>query len=106
ALPVEDDGDARAVLEGAALGAYSFAGRSEDRPGFAKEVQVAVGDAHVSDTAVRHSRVIAEAVHLSRDLGNTPPNILTPAAFADRVVAETADDPISVKVLDEEQLRE
>lgn len=108
ALPVDNDSDARAVLEGAALGAYAFVGeksKAGDKE-FAKEVHVAVGEAHVSDTAVRHARVLADAVHRSRDLGNTPPNILTPAAFADRVVAETTDLPVTVTVLDEQQLRD
>ena len=106
ALPVADDADARAVLEGAALGAYEYRRADAEGSGFANEVQVAVGDAHVSDTAVRQSRIIAEAVHRSRDLGNMPPNILTPAEFADRVVAETAEDPVTVTVMDEQQLRE
>lgn len=105
-LPVGDDADARAVLEGAALGAYAFVGEKSKTDGteFAREVHVAVGDAHVSDTAVRHAKVLADAVHRSRDLGNTPPNILTPAAFADRVVAETSELPVDVTVLDEQQL--
>ena len=108
ALPVEDDSAARAILEGAALGAYNFVGEKSKGDGkeFAKEVEVAVGDAHVSDTAVRHARVLAAAVHRSRDLGNTPPNILTPAAFADRVVEESAELPVTVTVLNEEELRE
>lgn len=107
ALPVASDSDASAVLEGAALGAYSFQGsKSRDPELFAREVQVAVGEAHCTDSVVRSARLISEAVHIARDLVNTPPNHLTPEIFADRVAEEAAGDSVSVTVLDDQQLRD
>ena len=104
ALPVASDSDASAVLEGAALGAYSFQGsKSRDPELFAREVQVAVGEAHCTDSVVRSARLISEAVHIARDLVNTPPNHLTPEIFADRVAEEAAGDSVSVTVLDDQR---
>ena len=105
AFPVSSDADATAVLEGAALGAYSFHGSKTAEPKlFAREVQVAVGEAHCTDTVVRNARVVSEAVHTARDLVNTAPNILTPATFADIVSDASANSALSVTVLDDQQL--
>ena len=107
ALPVASEDDARAVLEGAGLGAYSFHGSKTSSPEqFAREIQVAVGEAHCTDSVVRRARIVTEAVHTARDLVNTPPNQLTPEGFAEVVREQTADDDVTVTVLDEAALRE
>jgi leucyl aminopeptidase len=37
------------------------------------------------EPSVKAGQIIAEAVHLARDLGNAPANILTPVKFADKI---------------------
>lgn len=106
ALPVTTSDDVQAVLEGAALGAYRYEHR-EPAAGATQvcEIAVVAGDAEVSAYAVQSAGVAAKAVWLTRDLANTPPNLLSPVHFADRVVAETADSSLTVVVRDEERLR-
>lgn len=99
-----------AVATGHALGAYSFerfksspveeAQDSSDQrvglPSITSEAQAALAKA----------RVISDAVELTRNLVNTPPNALVPEEFADRVVAEFADSTVTVEVWDEPRLIE
>ncbi|SDR67742.1 leucyl aminopeptidase [Agrococcus carbonis] len=107
ALPAASAQDVQAVLEGAALGAYRYDAkrkRDEDAPRVC-EIAVVAGDAEVSAYAVQSAGVAAQAVWTTRDLANTPPNLLSPVDFADRVVASAADAGLSVVVRDEERLR-
>jgi len=58
-------------------------------------------------TAVERARVVADAVHGTRDLINTAPNDLYPATFADAAkaaVKELGAKGVKVTVLDEKQL--
>ncbi|ANJ27075.1 leucyl aminopeptidase [Agromyces aureus] len=106
-VPLEfaDDVEAaEALLEGAALGAYAFtAYRSEPR------TPVAVVTVHAAASAARvrldRVRVIADAVHRTKDLVNTPPVDLSPARLAE--IAVNAADAVGVTstVWDEEALQ-
>ena len=106
ALPCEDDDQAAAVLEGAALGAYAFTEyRSKSLAGQkapVRRVTVLAGD----DGAVRRATVLAEAVALVKDLVNTPPNDLPPAELAGRAAAAAEGTGVAVRVWDERQLVE
>ncbi|GEK81446.1 leucyl aminopeptidase [Agrococcus baldri] len=105
-LPVATDAEVQAVLEGAAMGAYRYAHRSrEDAKPAVCEIAVVAGEAEVSAAIVQSAGIAAQAVWTTRDLANTPPNLLSPVDFAERVVAETADSSLSVVVRDEERLR-
>ena len=90
ALPADEPGLVRAVVEGYHLGAYTFddyrSQRDDDRPG---EVVVLSEGARRADhvQAFEDAQVVAAAVVRTRDWVNTPPGDLTPAAFADTVVA-------------------
>ncbi len=53
---------------------------------------------------MRRATVLAEAVHATRDLVNTSPNDLYPAAFADAARAAVEGLPVTVQVLDEKKL--
>src|SRR5690349_22978232 len=95
ALPLPDDPDApallRAILEGALLGSYRFAGyKTKPQPGRRDPVsalQVYVPDA--ADSAARaeveRAEVVSRVVRLARDWVNAAPNELRPPQFADAV---------------------
>jgi leucyl aminopeptidase len=113
ALPTADEGDLVAVVEGALLGAYSYtAYRTGDTP--AKQTPVSTIEvvtpfarSERAKAAVARAQVVAAAVHGTRDLINTPPNHLFPAAFADAAKAAVKDlgaKGVRVTVLDEKQL--
>jgi leucyl aminopeptidase len=102
ALPARTATEAEAVTTGALLGAYSFRKyRATPAPSLA--VTVLTDDAN--GAAVRRGEVIAKAVNLVRDLVNTSPLDLSPAALADAAVqAAGAVDGVTFEVLDEAAL--
>jgi leucyl aminopeptidase len=115
ALPLPDDADApgvlRAILEGALLGSYRFAGyKTKPQPALrdpVSAIQAYVPDA--TDAAARsevaRAEVVSRVVRLARDWVNTAPNDLRPPQFADAVVAAAQDTGLAVEVLDFEQLK-
>jgi leucyl aminopeptidase len=115
ALPLPDDADApghlRAVLEGALLGSYRFAGyKTKPQPGRREPVtalQVYVPDA--ADAAARaevdRAEVVSRVVRLARDWVNAAPNELRPPQFADAVVAAAGSTGLAVEVLDFDELK-
>ena len=115
ALPLPDDEDApgvlRAILEGALLGSYRFAGyKTKPQPNRREPVaalQVHVPDANDGSAAaeVARAEAVARAVRLTRDWVNTPPNVLRPPEFADAVVAAAAGTGLEVEVLDFDELK-
>lgn len=111
ALPAEDVAQVAAVAEGALLGAYSYTryhqGSAADVP--ATELTVVTRRARdkAATRAVARAEVLATAVHGVRDLVNTAPNDLYPAAFADAAkaaVKEVGAKGVKVTVLDEKAL--
>jgi leucyl aminopeptidase len=88
-----------AAAEGALLAAYSI---KEPPNGKAPVEEVVVlGD---GEPPAARAAILARAVALARDLGNTPANLLPPAVLAGRVVAEADGTGIVVTVLDENEL--
>jgi len=112
ALPVDDDGTLAAVCEGALLGAYAFrryrSTSADSTKAPVEEVIVLTGKSRAGAGTAQAARaaVVADAVHLTRDLVNTPPGDLYPAAFAEAVATAVAGLPIEVTVLDEAKLAE
>ncbi|MCW7947477.1 aminopeptidase A [Streptomyces hygroscopicus] len=112
ALPVSDPADAGAIGEGALLGAYSFDAYKENgsngKNGKAPLAEVALLGGKPRDkaykAAVERATAVAEELNRARDLINTPPNDLTPAAFA--AIAQTAgkEHGLKVQVHDEKAL--
>jgi leucyl aminopeptidase len=105
-LPAESDAEVLAVLEGAALGAYSFTKYTTDPRKVAQQpaVQVTVATKNTTEGLTERAAVIAEAVHTVRDLVNSPPNDLYPATFADAAVSLSRNADVVVEVLDEQAL--
>jgi leucyl aminopeptidase len=103
ALPSLTPAEAEAVTTGALLGAYSFRKyRATPAPDLA--VTVITGDGNAA--AVRRGEVIAKAVNLVRDLVNTSPLDLPPAALAAEAQRTSAETGVTVEVLDEVALKD
>jgi leucyl aminopeptidase len=103
ALPATAPAEAEAVATGALLGGYSFRRyRATPSPDIAVTLLTSDGNA----AAVRRGEVIAAAVNLVRDLVNTAPSDLPPAALAAEAERVAAGQGIAVQVLDETELRE
>jgi leucyl aminopeptidase len=113
ALPVLDASALEAVLEGAALGAYSFTaykGTSLDsqKPPVAKITILAdaqLADSVDTEAAIARARVVAGAVAELKDLAATPANDLYPESLAAAAEASVRDLPVDVTIWDEEALR-
>ncbi|MBI5699970.1 leucyl aminopeptidase [Candidatus Saganbacteria bacterium] len=79
---------AKAIVEGAVLGVYRFAGyaKEKEEPDFAISRLVLVvndkKDLKSAEKGAELGRIIAEAENHARDLVNEPSNKLTPTAFA------------------------
>jgi leucyl aminopeptidase len=102
ALPSLTPQEAEAVTTGALLGAYSFR-KYRSTPAADLSVTVLTGDGNVD--AVRRGAVIAKAVNLVRDLVNTSPLDLPPAALAAEAERAAAEAGVAVEVLDEVALK-
>ncbi|MET9800752.1 leucyl aminopeptidase [Streptomyces sp. NPDC006368] len=115
ALPVEAVEDAEAIAEGALLGAYAFtAYQTAGKDGKADKdtkgplAEVILLGAKPRDkaykAAIERALALAEEINRARDLVNTPPNDLTPEAFAAIATAAGKENGIKVQVLDEKAL--
>jgi leucyl aminopeptidase len=102
ALPVETRDDLLAILEGAAIGAYSYSEfRSKpDEPGKSPATSITVVSSlgHTDDLVTRAS-AIATAMHSVRDLVNEPPSHLYPEVLAQRALDLAEGIDVTVDVL-------
>ncbi|QDY76408.1 leucyl aminopeptidase [Streptomyces qinzhouensis] len=112
ALPIASAADAEAVAEGALLGAYAFTayqgGDGAKGSGKTPLAEVALLGAKPRDKAYKaaaeRALILAEEVNRARDLINTPPNDLTPEAFAAVASAAGKEVGVKVQILDEKAL--
>ncbi|MFE1560275.1 leucyl aminopeptidase [Streptomyces sp. NPDC058734] len=115
ALPLDDASAVTAVAEGALLGAYAFTAyqggeKKASKNGGPKQplAEVALLGAKPRDkehkAAAERAVVVATEVNVARDLINTPPNDLTPEAFAAVASATAKENGVKVQVLDEKAL--
>lgn len=115
ALPLDDASAVTAVAEGALLGAYAFTAYQGGEKKASKNggpklplTEVALLGAKPRDkehkAAAERATVVAAEVNIARDLINTPPNDLTPEAFAAVASATAKENGIKVQVLDEKAL--
>ncbi len=94
----------RALIEGYALAAYSPARRgTASAPRTPQRVAVA-SDLPGAAGALRAATATATAVHLARDLANTPANEKSPAWLAAQAVRVAEREKLSVRVRDEHEL--
>ena len=104
-LPLEEQ--ARAVVEGTVLGAYSPARwktKEETRKPIERIVLLAGSNNGLTETAEQSARV-GRWVNVARDLANSPPNELTPEALAARA-AELAGGRLTAEALEPAQIDE
>ncbi|MFI5617369.1 leucyl aminopeptidase [Streptomyces sp. NPDC051567] len=115
ALPLDDASAVTAVAEGALLGAYAFTAYQGGEKKASKNsgpkqplAEVALLGAKPRDkehkAAAERATVVAAEVNVARDLINTPPNDLTPEAFAAVASATAKEHGVKVQVLDEKAL--
>ena len=108
ALPADDEASLRAVAEGGLLGAYAFLGYrvsslTDHRPPVAAlTVVTAVG--RPGKEVARRAQAVAKAVHLARDLVNTPPSDLHPVELAAAAKQHAGGAGVDVEILDEKAL--
>src|SRR6185437_4563676 len=102
ALPSLTSNEAEAVTAGALLGAYSFR-KYRSTPAANVAATVLTGDGNAD--AVRRGQVVAKAVNLVRDLVNTSPLDLPPAALA-AAAERAAPAGVTVEILDEAALKD
>lgn len=123
ALPATDEAALAAVADGAYAGCYSFdagstkvstgsqtaSARKKATPSSAGpkiSVVSTLGQGKSVKAAVERAAIIGAGRDFARDLVNTPPNLLTPQLFVDRVKAVVAasSGKVTVSVLDEKAL--
>ena len=78
-----DDEVAGALVEGTVLAAYRYAAFKSEPGQDRAPAELLVSAHHDVSRAVELGRVGAEAANRARDLGNAPPNAMTPAALAE-----------------------
>lgn len=98
------DGPVGALAEGALLGAYRFTEYKSSAPRDALRTVTLSGTSN-DRAELRRATTVAEAVILTRDLVNTPPNDLYPQAFAERASTLATERGLEVDVLDERALK-
>jgi leucyl aminopeptidase len=104
ALPARDAAEAEAVALGALLGGYAFTRYTGN--GRPDTELVLLTDGAAAKEGLSRAQALATAVSLVRDLVNTAPSDLTPAAFADEAERVAAQAGLAVEVLDEHALAE
>lgn len=102
--------DLAAAAEGSALGAYVFTEYKSKAPENSPVSTIefpkpASGSTREHKAILKAAGATAESVAIARDLINTPPNDLFPAAFADRAREFAGTAGLEFEVLDEKALR-
>ncbi len=109
ALPTTSTEDVLGVLEGAAIGSYSFTRyRSQPRDAAklpATDITVITSVDGIEELPAR-ATIVADAVHTVRDLVNMPPLDLYPETFATAANELSEGAPVSVTVLADKELAE
>ncbi len=111
-LPAENPSSAGAILEGAALGAYTFTDHKSSTLNKAKSpvtsVTLFTSEANAKNkeykAALDHARTIVHAIHFARDLINTSPLHMPPAQVAASAKSHLTGTTVKVQILDEKAL--
>ena len=100
-----DDDALRAVAESLALASYSFSRKSAPKPATLTRATLVVADPKAAERVLTRARVTSAAVHLARDLANTPSLEKSPEWMADQAVQLAKSGGLDVQVWDVDQLR-
>ncbi|MEU2624861.1 leucyl aminopeptidase [Streptomyces sp. NPDC007157] len=114
ALPVEDAAAVGVIAEGVLLGAYSFdvykdnGGSAKAKNGKAPLAEATLLGGKPRDAAhkaaLARATAVSEELNRARDLINTPPNDLTPAAFAAIAQRAAKEHGLKIQILDDKAL--
>lgn len=102
---------ARAATEGALLGLYDFTHyktKRDDKPQKALSSITILGRGRepALRSAVQRGRILAESANFARDLGNEPPNTLTPTELGERARAMAAEVGLECEIHGKDWIRE
>jgi len=113
ALPTPDEASLTAVVEGAFLGDYAYTeyktGPEQKEPVADIQIVTPLKRSERAKDAFARAEVIAKAVGRTRDLVDTPPNVLYPGSFAEIARNEAkalTGAKVKVTILNEKQLQE
>lgn len=101
---------ARAATEGALLGLYEFTrykSQANGKPKKAIEKITILGRGRepALRSAVQRGRILAESANFARDLGNEPPNTMTPTELGERTRAMAEDVGLVCEIHDKDWIR-
>ena len=98
------------ITEGAMLGAYKFDKYLTQDKEKSKIETIVIALANVGSAigkkAARDAQLICEAVYLTRDLSNAPPNEIYPEVLANTAAKMAKKYGIRARILDEKQIRD
>ncbi len=112
ALPTLSSAEVLAVLEGAAIGAYSYTAYRSSSLEKTKlpalditiSTGIELGGIEAGNELLSRAAIVAAAIHSVRDLVNAPPSDLYPESFADAVLELAEGLPVEVEVMAEDEL--
>ncbi|MDO8684821.1 MAG: leucyl aminopeptidase, partial [Armatimonadota bacterium] len=102
---------ALALVEGAALGTYTFLKykTSDPKPVSVEEIEIVEMDAaklSAIKAGVTKGEIVSDATIFARDLINDPANSVTPTVLADAAIKIAQENGLECSVLDREQIAE
>ncbi|HZC05001.1 MAG TPA: leucyl aminopeptidase [Ktedonobacterales bacterium] len=102
---------ARAATEGALLGLYDFSRYKTKRDDKPQKTLTSItilgrGREPALRSAVQRGRFLAESANFARDLGNEPPNTLTPTELGERARAMATEVGLVCEIHDKDWIRE
>jgi leucyl aminopeptidase len=95
---------ARALAEGIGLATYGFSVAPDAKPSALRRVKLVVDDAAAARPPLRQAAAVVAAVHLARDLANTPSLEKSPQWLAERAREVCESAGVSVRIRDEAEL--
>lgn len=108
----------QALIEGITLSSYQF-NKYKEKNGESQELKIAEVIIVTPDSerpwplnkeelrgAMNWGRLVSEAVNMARDIGNEPPNIITPSAFADLARKLASENSLDCHVYGPEEIEE
>jgi leucyl aminopeptidase len=107
ALPAETQDDLLAILEGAAIGSYSYlvyrTPGKEPAKTPATEI-VVLGESEDAAGLAEQASAVATAMHSVRDLVNAPPSHLYPESLVQEAIALAEGAPVELEIFREKEL--
>ena len=102
---------ARAIVEGALLGLYTFRRHITKEPEHGEIERLTIVEADQSNIAAleqgyHKGEVLAKATMLARDMGNEPSNYMTPTDMAREASKVAEDYGLTIEILEKEQMEE